>query len=114
MTKPHQIAIPIYPGLQSLDAVGPGQVFGTANQLMEREAYRITFVASNPGAIKTTAGFSLTADSLRSVPATSVDTLIVPGGDDTGVRNALADKPFMRWIAKIGRASCRERVCVPV
>ncbi|MCE9524078.1 MAG: GlxA family transcriptional regulator [Alphaproteobacteria bacterium] len=107
MPKPHHIAIPIFPNLQSLDAVGPGQVFGSANQLLTREAYRIRFVATAPGPVATTAGFSLTADSLRSVPATSIDTLIVPGGDDKGVREALADKQFMRWLKAAALNSTR-------
>ncbi|MEQ1866543.1 MAG: hypothetical protein ABL996_18045, partial [Micropepsaceae bacterium] len=79
---PRLVAIPIYPHLQSLDAVGPAQVFGSANQSLNREAYRIKFVATKPGAIPTSAGFALAADSLRSIPASSVDTLICPGGEE--------------------------------
>ncbi len=109
MTKPLLIAIPIYPRLQSLDAVGPGQVFGSANQMMGGEAYRVKFVAVKPGAIETSAGFALSADSLRGVSPKSIDTLIVPGGDDLGVRNALADKALISWIttaAKEARRAC--------
>ena len=91
MPKPLLVAVPVYPRLQSLDAVGPGQVFGSANQLLGREAYRVKFVAAKPGAIATSAGFALTAGALHSVPPKSVDTLVVPGGDDEGVRDALAD-----------------------
>ena len=107
MPKPHIVAIPIYPHLQSLDAVGPAQVFGSANQSLNREAYRIKFVATIPGAIPTSAGFALTADSLRSVPAKSVDTLICPGGEEEPIRAALRDKAFMRWINDAARASKR-------
>lgn len=109
MTKPHTVAIPIFPNLQSLDAVGPGQVFGSANQLIGREAYRIRLVATNAGAVATTAGFALHAEGLRAVPAKSVDTLIVPGGDDVGVRDALADKALMRWIT--AAANEAKRTC---
>jgi transcriptional regulator GlxA family with amidase domain len=109
MTKPLLIAIPVYPRLQSLDAVGPGQVFGSANQLLRRESYRVKFVAAERGAIATSAGFALTADALRNVPPKSIDTLVVPGGDDKGVRDALADRPLMDWInaaAKTARRAC--------
>jgi transcriptional regulator GlxA family with amidase domain len=109
MAKPHLVAIPIFPNLQSLDAVGPGQVFGSANQLIGREVYRIRFVATNAGPVQTTAGFALAAESLRAVPAKSVDTLIVPGGDDAGVRNARADKALMRWIE--AAAASAKRAC---
>jgi transcriptional regulator GlxA family with amidase domain len=107
MPKPHTLAIPIYPRLQSLDAVGPGQVFGSANQLLGREAYRIKFVATRPGAVTTTAGFALVAESLRAAPPRSVDTLIIPGGDDEGVRDALADTRLMGWIRAGSKSACR-------
>jgi transcriptional regulator GlxA family with amidase domain len=107
MAKSHLVAVPIYPRLQSLDAVGPGQVFGSANQLIGREAYRVKFVATTPGPIATTAGFALLADGLRAVPPRAVDTLIVPGGDDEGVRAALADKALMRWIAAAATSATR-------
>lgn len=107
MTKPHIIAIPIFPRLQSLDAVGPGQVFGSVNQALGREAYRVKFVASEPGAIPTSAGFALNADSLRSVVAGTVDTLICPGGESEPIRAALGDKRLMRWIKDAARAAKR-------
>jgi transcriptional regulator GlxA family with amidase domain len=97
MTKPRLIAIPVYPGLQSLDAVGPGQVFGSANQMAKRELYRVQFVASKPGDVRTSAGFAVAAVALSDVPPKTVDTLIVPGGDDDGVRGASRDKAFIDW-----------------
>lgn len=107
MPKPHIVAIPIFPGLQSLDAVGPGQVFGSANQSLGREAYRVKFVATKPGAISTSAGFALHADSLRAVPAKSVDTLICPGGEDEPIRAALRDKQMTCWVNEAARAAKR-------
>ena len=107
MPKPHIVAIPVFPGLQSLDAVGPAQVFGSANQALRREAYRIKFVASEPGVIPTSAGFALHAESLRAVPAKSVDTLICPGGEEEPLRTATRDKALMRWINDAARAAKR-------
>jgi transcriptional regulator GlxA family with amidase domain len=104
---PSTIAIPIYPGLQSLDAVGPGQVFGTANQLAGLTHYRVVFVASHAGPVAVSAGFALMAAALREVSPKRVDTLIVPGGDDPGVRAAIADKRLMAWIAAAARAARR-------
>ena len=107
MPKPHLIAIPIFPGLQSLDAVGPAQVFGSANQALAREAYRIKFVAAEPGTVPTSAGFALCAESLRVVPTKSVDTLLCPGGEEDPLRAALRDKPLMRWINEAARTAKR-------
>jgi transcriptional regulator GlxA family with amidase domain len=107
MPKPHLVAIPIFPGLQSLDAVGPAQVFGSANQTLQREAYRIKFVATDPGAVPTSAGFALHAEALRAVPAKSIDTLVCPGGEEEPLRAALRDKALMRWINDATRAAKR-------
>lgn len=107
MPKPHIVAIPIFSGLQSLDAVGPAQVFGSANQSLGREAYRIKFVAAKPGAVVTSAGFALHADGLRAVPAKSVDTLICPGGEDEPIRAAIRDKSLASWINEAARSAKR-------
>ncbi|MBI1210623.1 MAG: helix-turn-helix domain-containing protein [Alphaproteobacteria bacterium] len=107
MTKPLLVAIPIFPHLQSLDAIGPGQVFGSANQMLGREAYRIRLVATKAGAVATTAGFPLLAERTGAVAPRSVDTLIVPGGDDQGIRDALADKALRKWIAETAKHARR-------
>ncbi|MBP6013030.1 MAG: GlxA family transcriptional regulator [Alphaproteobacteria bacterium] len=106
-SAPRLVAIPIFPGLQSLDAAGPAQVFGSANQSLGREAYRIKFVAAVPGAVMTSAGFALYADSLRTVPAKSVDTLLCPGGEEEPLRAAARDKALMRWINEAAHAAKR-------
>lgn len=107
MTKTRIIAIPIYQGLQSLDAVGPGQVFGTANQLGGRDAYRVKFVAAKAGPVQATAGFALMAECIADIAPRSIDTLIVPGGDDAGVRGAAKDKALMTWIAAAAKSARR-------
>src|SRR5262245_10645764 len=107
MSKTRIIAIPLYPGLQSLDAVGPGQVFGTANQQCGREAYRVKFLAAKTGAVETTAGFALMADDIRTVNPKTVDTLIVPGGDDDGIHKAFTDKRLNAWIAATAKSARR-------
>lgn len=106
---PRIVAIPVFPLLQSLDAAGPAQVFGSANQQLGREAYRVKFVATVPGIIPTSAGFAFYADSLKSVPPSSVDTLICPGGEEDGIRPAIADKALMAWIRKA--ATSARRAC---
>ncbi len=107
--SPRTIAIPVFQQLQSLDAVGPAQVFGSANQQLAREAYRIRFVASTPGIITTSAGFAVHADSLKAVAPETVDTLICPGGEEASIRDALHDRRLMAWIR--ATASAARRAC---
>src|SRR5512147_2397409 len=106
---PRTIALPLYAGMQSLDAVGPGQVFGSANMMLGEDAYRVVFVANRAGPVATSAGFALSATGFDAVPPRSVDTLIVPGGDDAGIRGALANERLMRWLVETAARS--RRVC---
>lgn len=108
-SKPRTVALPLYPGMQSLDAVGPGQVFASANLALNAQAYRVVFVASKSGAVPTSACFALSAQRFSEVAPDSVDTLIVPGGDDPGIRAAIANKRFMGWLREAARHS--RRVC---
>jgi transcriptional regulator GlxA family with amidase domain len=108
-SAPRTIALPLYPRMQSLDAVGPGQVFGTANGILGFDAYRVVFVASRPGPVQTSAGFALTARGLSTVPPASIDTLIVPGGDEVGIRSAIASTRLMAWLTQAAQRS--RRVC---
>ncbi len=105
MTKsaqgPKNVVIVVFPDVQSLDFVGPHEVFAGANKLIARTGrtepgYSIT-VASLDGAPITTSG------GLRIVPDTSVadapkriDTLLVPGG--AGSAAASADEELLAWI----------------
>jgi len=104
---PRIVAMPVFQQLQSLDAVGPAQVFGNANQQLEREAYRVKFVASTPGIITTSAGFALNADSLKFASPASVDTLVCPGGEEAPIREALRDAKLMAWIRATAIAARR-------
>ncbi len=103
------VAVPLYRGMQSLDAVGPGQVFASANQILDAPAYRVVFVANRHGAVETSAGFALAAQRFADVPPDTVDTLIVPGGDDAGIRGAVANKRLMAWLGAAAEQS--RRVC---
>jgi len=107
--RPRLVVLPLFTGMQSLDAVGPGQVFGSANMILGTEAYRVTFVASKSGPVQTSAGFALAAQGLNTVSPDSVDTVIVPGGDDAGIRGAIANKRFMVWLDQAAEHS--RRVC---
>jgi transcriptional regulator GlxA family with amidase domain len=104
---PRTVAIALFEDMQSLDAVGPGQVFASANTLRGSEAYRVKFVAVRPGAVRTSAGFALSADALNAAPPDSIDTLIVPGGDDAGIRGAIANERLVAWLGRAARHSRR-------
>src|SRR3984957_8409702 len=93
------IEILAYPAVQLLDVTGPLQVFASANDFMakagEARPYTIRLVAPGGQNVYASAGVALTADPLPPVE-TSVDTLIVAGGE--GVDAASVDAVLVDWV----------------
>lgn len=95
------VACLLYPGVMSLDVVGPMQVFGSANA--ERTghglppAYTLHLLAEAPGPVPTSAGFALVADGAwGTLDAADFDTVLVAGGD--GVIAQLSNAGLCEWL----------------
>ncbi len=88
-----QIAIPLYPRLTALDAVGPYDV------LQRIPSLDIVFVAQRRGEVRTDNGFlGLTADAtFADVPAP--DVVLVPGG--IGTRELLDGGELTDWLRAV-------------
>jgi transcriptional regulator GlxA family with amidase domain len=104
--RPRRILIAAFPGVQTLDVLGPAEVFGTANQLARKEAYDVRVVAAQPGRLETSS-VPLHTEPLSTGP---IDTLLVPGG--RGRRQAVQDERLMSWLVDAaGRARRVASVC---
>ncbi len=105
-----------FPGMQSLDLVGPFEVFHTAGLVLAAEAartagntvgtpetgYDVSVVSKDGAPIRTDSGLRLAADPLPGGP---VDTLVLPGGGGTAeVRD---DPDLMFWIRDTARGARR-------
>lgn len=87
-----KIAILIFPRLTALDAVGPYEV------LSRLPGAELTFVAPDPGELRTDTGrLGITADAALG-DLTDPDILVVPGG--VGNRVLLSDESVLDWIRK--------------
>lgn len=100
-TPSRTVACLIFPGVMSLDVVGPMQVFGSANA--ERTghglppAYLLQLLAQAPGPVMTSAGFALVADcAWDSQEPARLDTVLVAGGD--GVEAQLGHTGLRDWL----------------
>jgi transcriptional regulator GlxA family with amidase domain len=107
---PRRIVVVVYPNLQSLDAVGPIEVFSAANREAGHDAYTIEVVATTGPTVRAMSGIALGIDRrLRSVRG-GVDTLVVAGGD--GTVEALADRALLDGVRRIaGNARRVTSVC---
>jgi len=81
------IGIVAFSGAEVLDITGPYEVFSFANMILQKEgvtqeaAYTISVLAERPGPVVTMTGLQIIADQSFSDIDTSLDTLLIPGGD---------------------------------
>lgn len=89
--------------VQTLDVIGPLDVFAAANDNGAR--YRLRTASPGGREVRTTAGVRLAADMALEDLTGSIDTLIVPGRYDW--RAALRDPGLQPGIARLSRTSRR-------
>ena len=94
------VVIAGFPGVQSLDVIGPYETFvgGTrvAQMLGRPGGYQVTLASPDGHAVRAESGVGLCTVALPD-SAVSIDTLVLPGGD--GVQDARNDLDFVQWIA---------------
>jgi len=105
MTKhaqsPKDVVIVVYPDVQSLDFVGPQEVFAAAQKLIAatgraEPGYDISVASLDGEPLRTSSGLEVVPDiRLADAPA-RIDTLLIPGG--AGSRGASADEELLDWI----------------
>jgi len=98
--KRRVLGVLIYPEFQLLDVAGPIAAFETAARLGAR--YELHLLAAYTGAIRSSSGVALQAESIFQAPP--LDTLIIAGGD--GARRPEITAPligFVRETAKTAR-----------
>src|SRR5215216_2564363 len=98
-----------FPQLQSLDVIGPAEVFSMASRRVGGGAYSIELAANSAEPIEMSNGLRLLPRPLRSVRG-PIDTLVAAGG--AGVEDALADEALVGWLrSAAGRSRRVASVC---
>ncbi len=101
--RTRRVAILTYPGGQTLDVVGPLEVFAGASRLRAYEEpgskppYTIEVLAAAPGPVAMSSGLKLVADRAYADLKEPIDTLIVAGGD---VGEAMFDSRLIAWLKR--------------
>src|SRR5580698_6419907 len=93
------VVIVAYPGLQSLDAVGPFEVFAGATRVARSEGradgYRLSLVSTEGSPVSAGSGLGLCTVPLPAL-GEGIDTLVLPGGDQA--QEARRDEVLVSWI----------------
>ena len=89
-------------GTQILDVTGPAEVFSQANHFVgsgsDPRPYRIECRSAGHTNILSSCGLTLHLDPFDA-NTESIDTLIVSGGTEEGLKTAAADDAFIGWLA---------------
>lgn len=84
-TAPRKVALVGYRGVQSLDVVGPLEVFAMANRFGGHESYEVLLASPTGGEIVCNSGVTLAGSlALRDLPL-DIDTILVGGGNEAGL-----------------------------
>ena len=92
----------VFPRFQSLDLLGPYEVFAGANDVLAGERrsgprYELMVVAAAAGPVLTSSGLAVQVDhGLADVPSTGGDTVVVAGGD--GAYDEIANAELISWL----------------
>src|SRR3954454_21447694 len=100
---PRRVAVVVFPGIQSLDAIGPIEVFSTASREAGESLYVTEVVATEAGTVRTSSAVAIGVDHrLRDVRG-PFDTVLVAGGD--GTIGAMQDPALVDGVRRLaGRA----------
>jgi transcriptional regulator GlxA family with amidase domain len=113
--KTRLIAVVGYDGVQAMDVVGPMEVFATANLYLSQPAphYAVTLASPTGGRVKCSSAGGLQlgdAVALHELPD-EIDTIIVAGGSEEGLRGAIFGTELIEWL-KARSATTRRLVSV--
>ncbi len=100
------IVFVLFPGVQSLDLTGPLEVFATAQRVGDISVgYELLTLSRDGKPLSTSSGLTIAPDGRLDDAPSSIDTLIVPGGE--GTRAAVHDQDLLDWIAAASRRARR-------
>jgi transcriptional regulator GlxA family with amidase domain len=101
-----RVVVVVFDRFQSLDAVGPLEVFDHASTALGRAAYEVQLAAPTPGLVTASSGVGVVADrSLAQIDPRDVDTLVVAGGN--GVYDLLGDASLVADIRRLAEGARR-------
>lgn len=97
---PRDIAVLGFDGVQTLDVVGPMEVFALANRYTKTGSppYRVTLTSPTGGTIHTNAGLELAGSTALADLPKILDTLVIAGGSEVALRAAIVDPVLMGWL----------------
>jgi transcriptional regulator GlxA family with amidase domain len=95
-----RVLIVAYEGATTLDITGPAEAFAAAAQRAGDTAYRVELTSMGGGERSTSATLRLCTRDLSRIRPEARDIVLVSGGDELGVRGAIADQRLLAWLRR--------------
>jgi len=96
---PRKVALIGYDGVQSLDLVGPFEVFSMANNYSPATVYEVILASPAGGNIRSNSGLMLGGSvALADLPQ-ELDTFLIGGGDEAGLRS-MEESGVLTWLSE--------------
>jgi transcriptional regulator GlxA family with amidase domain len=92
-----------FEGTQGLDVFGPAEVFATVNRSASPQKYEIVLASVAGKPVRASSGIALATEPLGRLKPRRTDTVLVAGGDEAAVRNALGSAPLTAWLKHAAR-----------
>ncbi|MGN8118118.1 GlxA family transcriptional regulator [Labrys sp. 22185] len=114
--KPRLVAVVGYDGVQALDVVGPMEVFAMANLYRAEHVSPYELILSSPtgGSVTCSSAGGIClgeAVALHDLPE-DIDTIIVAGGSEDGLRKVIYQTGLIEWLkSRAGRTRRLASVC---
>jgi transcriptional regulator GlxA family with amidase domain len=102
-----RVVLIAFDGAQTLDLAGPAEVFATASRQANAPLYEVVLASESGGRIRTTCGFELRTRRLDRLRLRARDTVIVSGGEETGVRGATQSTRLIAWVRRAAKSARR-------
>ena len=103
---PLTVVIVTFDGAQSLDVTGPLEVFAHAAREPDGPSFQVVIASRRGSTVTTSSGLQIATTPLTRVAR--ADTIVVTGGNEAGIRSAMADATLLRWL--VGRSRSARRL----
>jgi transcriptional regulator GlxA family with amidase domain len=104
---PKHVALLVFDGVQVLDVSGPAAVFGAANDVAGRPVYRLHVLSAQGGPVVSNCGLALVTAPLGEAEPAAMDTVLVAGGSEAGLRALAQDESVRAWLLRAGARARR-------
>lgn len=112
MSKVRDVAILTFNGCQVLDVTGPAMVFQAADDVSGERHYHVHILSPKGGTVQTNSAVALSTKPLRELKPRAIDTLLIAGGNVSGLHELAADPAVRKWAMQAcGKARRYGSIC---